>query len=202
MAELTRLRAIITAGATSATSSQNYVLGQYLDNLTSYAESVCNDVAWDSDDSQLTPSRKLSLENVGGSGGVAGLPTEHGDGNVSHGLSRPSTTAAVYPGSPQAAALSTSGQVPYQECPNSTHHALPTSQPRKAAIRPHQDPGIFATRKIEMNTEAAPLPAIPPVDKSKLAIVGSAPSTSGETEVMKKILIFGDDDVEKSTVYK
>ena len=69
MAELTRLRAIVTAGAIPmATSSQNHVLEQYLDSLTSYAETVCNDVVWDSDGSRHTLSQKPSCESVGDSG--------------------------------------------------------------------------------------------------------------------------------------
>lgn len=57
MAELTRLRAIVAAGdILPATRGQNYVLEQYLDSLTSYAETVCNDVVWDSDESSNVPS--------------------------------------------------------------------------------------------------------------------------------------------------
>jgi hypothetical protein len=69
MAELTRLRAIVAAGETSmAIKGQNYVLEQYLDSLTSYAETVCNDVVWDDSDGSLhAPSRKPSLESVGDS---------------------------------------------------------------------------------------------------------------------------------------
>ncbi|KAK1757184.1 hypothetical protein QBC47DRAFT_378573 [Echria macrotheca] len=68
MAELTRLRAIVAGGEiTTATRGQNFVLEQYLDSLTSYAETVCNDVVWDSDRSSHTHSRRSSLEQAGGS---------------------------------------------------------------------------------------------------------------------------------------
>ena len=61
MAELTRLRAIVTDGnIPSATRGQNYMLQQYLDNLTSYAETVCHDVVWDSDESLHVPSPRAS----------------------------------------------------------------------------------------------------------------------------------------------
>ncbi|KAK3386519.1 hypothetical protein B0H63DRAFT_467895 [Podospora didyma] len=62
MAELTRLRAIVSTGcAPSATSGQNFVLERYLDSLTLYAESVCSDVVvWDSDDDLPPPSRRFS----------------------------------------------------------------------------------------------------------------------------------------------
>jgi len=64
MAELTRLRAIVSGGEIPPTTrGQNFVLEQYLDSLTSYAETVCNDVVWDSD-SLRTLSRKPSLEHV------------------------------------------------------------------------------------------------------------------------------------------
>ncbi|WAO92359.1 Helo-like-N domain-containing protein [Fusarium falciforme] len=63
--ELTRLRAIIAAGEIlPATSGQNYVLQQYLDGLTSYAETVCNDVVWDSDSSVHAISRTSSREDM------------------------------------------------------------------------------------------------------------------------------------------
>ncbi|KAG7294533.1 hypothetical protein NEMBOFW57_004608 [Staphylotrichum longicolle] len=65
MAELTRLRAIVAAGDIPSTArGQNYVLEQYLDSLTSYAETVCNDVVWDSDGSRHTLSRKPSMESI------------------------------------------------------------------------------------------------------------------------------------------
>jgi hypothetical protein len=54
MAELAELRAIVAAGG------QSYVLEQYLDSLTSYAETVCQDVVWDSDGSMHLPSAKVS----------------------------------------------------------------------------------------------------------------------------------------------
>ncbi|KAM6513662.1 hypothetical protein FALCPG4_016041 [Fusarium falciforme] len=63
--ELTRLRAIVAAGEIlPATSGQNYVLQQYLDGLTSYAETVCNDVVWDSDSSVHAISRTSSREDM------------------------------------------------------------------------------------------------------------------------------------------
>lgn len=69
MAELTRLRAIVAAGDIPSTArGQNYVLEQYLDSLTSYAETVCNDVVWDSDGSRHTVSRKPSMESIDESG--------------------------------------------------------------------------------------------------------------------------------------
>ena len=122
MAELTRLRAIVAAGdIPTTTKGQNYVLEQYLDSLTSYAETVCNDVVWDSDGSRHTPSRKPSFESVGDSGepsnahsggGVAELPTEHSDKNDNHESSQLSTTAAARTESPIGVAISTSGQAP------------------------------------------------------------------------------------------
>ncbi len=69
MAELTRLREIVATGQIpTATGGQNYVLQQYLDSLTSYAETVCNDtIEWDSDlGSTHTPSRKSSRGSLGG----------------------------------------------------------------------------------------------------------------------------------------
>ena len=45
MDELARLRAIVASGdISSATIGQNFILQQYLNNLTSYAETVCNDI--------------------------------------------------------------------------------------------------------------------------------------------------------------
>ncbi|KAK4447198.1 hypothetical protein QBC34DRAFT_382447 [Podospora aff. communis PSN243] len=65
MAELTRLRAIVAQGGiSSATRGQNFVLEQYLDSLTSYAETVYNDADWDSDASSRAPaSRKSSSDS-------------------------------------------------------------------------------------------------------------------------------------------
>lgn len=75
MAELARLRAIVAAGdITSATRGQNYVLEQYLDNLTSYAETVCQDVVWDSDGS--LPGRSSKLSPRSSSGNLHPLKTE------------------------------------------------------------------------------------------------------------------------------
>lgn len=54
MAELAELRAVVAAGG------HNYVLEQYLDSLTSYAETVCHDVVWDSDGSIHIPSARVS----------------------------------------------------------------------------------------------------------------------------------------------
>lgn len=54
MAELAELRAVVAAGG------QNYVLEQYLDSLTSYAETVCLDAVWDSDGSIHVPSGRVS----------------------------------------------------------------------------------------------------------------------------------------------
>jgi hypothetical protein len=68
MAELARLRAIVDDGEIPTTTrGQNFVLEQYLDSLTSYAETVCNDVVWDSDRSLHTSSRRSSIEHAGGS---------------------------------------------------------------------------------------------------------------------------------------
>ncbi|PNP56422.1 hypothetical protein FNYG_15358 [Fusarium nygamai] len=65
MDELTRLRAIVTAGEIpSATSGQNFILQQYLDGLTSYAESVCNDVVWETDSSVRAVSRSSSRSSL------------------------------------------------------------------------------------------------------------------------------------------
>ncbi|KAK3332970.1 hypothetical protein B0T19DRAFT_398689 [Cercophora scortea] len=48
--ELVRLRAIVASGEIPSTAhDRDFVLQQYLDNLTSYAETVCGDIAWDSD---------------------------------------------------------------------------------------------------------------------------------------------------------
>lgn len=54
MAELAELRVVVAAGG------QNYILEQYLDSLTSYAETVCHDVAWDSDGSMHIPLARVS----------------------------------------------------------------------------------------------------------------------------------------------
>ncbi|KAF4947584.1 hypothetical protein FGADI_10315 [Fusarium gaditjirri] len=63
--ELARLRAIVAAGEiTSTTSGQNFVLQQYLDGLTSYAESVCNDVVWETDSSVRAASRASSRSSL------------------------------------------------------------------------------------------------------------------------------------------
>ncbi|OBS20413.1 hypothetical protein FPOA_06783 [Fusarium poae] len=61
MDELTRLRAIVAGGGfPAATIGQNYILQQYLDDLTSYAETVCNDVEWETVGSVHTLSRSSS----------------------------------------------------------------------------------------------------------------------------------------------
>lgn len=54
MAELSELRAVVAAGG------HNYVLEQCLDSLTSYAETVCQDVVWDLDGSIHIPSARAS----------------------------------------------------------------------------------------------------------------------------------------------
>jgi hypothetical protein len=65
MDELVRLRAIVASGGIpSATSGQNFVLQQYLDGLTSYAESVCNDVVWETDSSVRAVSRTSSRSSL------------------------------------------------------------------------------------------------------------------------------------------
>lgn len=65
MDELVRLRAIVASGAIpSATSGQNFILQQYLDGLTSYAESVCNDVLWETDSSVRAESRTSSRSSL------------------------------------------------------------------------------------------------------------------------------------------
>jgi hypothetical protein len=56
MEEMARLRAIVAAGA----GGSNYVLQQYFDSLSSYAETVCNDVDWDTDGSIRSTSRPAS----------------------------------------------------------------------------------------------------------------------------------------------
>ncbi|UZP38247.1 hypothetical protein NXS19_006063 [Fusarium pseudograminearum] len=61
MDELNRLRAIVAGGdVPAATIGQNYILQQYLDDLTSYAETVCNDVEWETDSSVHALSRSSS----------------------------------------------------------------------------------------------------------------------------------------------
>ncbi|KAM0389436.1 hypothetical protein ACHAQC_008746 [Fusarium culmorum] len=61
MDELYRLRAIVAGGdVPAATIGQNYILQQYLDDLTSYAETVCNDVEWETDSSVHALSRSSS----------------------------------------------------------------------------------------------------------------------------------------------
>ncbi|KAF9777162.1 hypothetical protein IL306_004561 [Fusarium sp. DS 682] len=65
MDELVRLRAIVAAGEIpSATGGQNFILQQYLDGLTSYAESVCNDVLWETDSSVRAASRASSRSSL------------------------------------------------------------------------------------------------------------------------------------------
>ncbi|KAK0617743.1 hypothetical protein B0T14DRAFT_274937 [Immersiella caudata] len=66
MEELTRLRAIVAGGEIpSATMGRNFVLEKYLDSLASYAETVCSDVVWDSDDAGLhAPSQKSSHDKL------------------------------------------------------------------------------------------------------------------------------------------
>lgn len=65
MDELVRLRAIVASGGIpSATSGQNFILQQYLDDLTSYAESVCNDVVWETDSSVHAGSRASSRSSL------------------------------------------------------------------------------------------------------------------------------------------
>ena len=84
MAELTRLRAIVAAGGIPPDASgQSYMLEQYLDSLTSYAETVCNDVVWDSDDSLPSrrpsprPSPRSSLEDLNRSNGPPGAQSQN-----------------------------------------------------------------------------------------------------------------------------
>lgn len=61
MDELNRLRVIVAGGdVPAATIGQNYILQQYLDDLTSYAETVCNDVEWETDSSVHALSRSSS----------------------------------------------------------------------------------------------------------------------------------------------
>jgi hypothetical protein len=69
MAELARLREIVAMDHGAEEQGQGregagraYVLEQYLDSLTSYAESVCNDAVWESED---------GATNGGESGGVS-----------------------------------------------------------------------------------------------------------------------------------
>ncbi|CAG1960370.1 unnamed protein product [Fusarium graminearum] len=58
---LNRLRVIVAGGdVPAATIGQNYILQQYLDDLTSYAETVCNDVEWETDSSVHALSRSSS----------------------------------------------------------------------------------------------------------------------------------------------
>ncbi|KAG5664966.1 hypothetical protein KAF25_008700, partial [Fusarium avenaceum] len=65
MDELVRLRAIVASGGIpSASSGQNFILQQYLDGLTSYAESVCNDVVWETDSSVRAGSRASSRASL------------------------------------------------------------------------------------------------------------------------------------------
>ncbi|KAH7174067.1 P-loop containing nucleoside triphosphate hydrolase protein [Fusarium flagelliforme] len=65
MDELTRLRAIVAGGEIpSETNGQNYILQQYLDDLTSYAETVCNDVEWETDSSVRVPSHVSSRSSL------------------------------------------------------------------------------------------------------------------------------------------
>ncbi|WXC45862.1 hypothetical protein QX201_005558 [Fusarium graminearum] len=61
MDELNRLRVIVAGGdVPAATIGQNYILQQYLDDLTSYAETVCNDVEWETDSIVHALSRSSS----------------------------------------------------------------------------------------------------------------------------------------------
>ncbi|KAM0489833.1 hypothetical protein ACHAP8_012183 [Fusarium lateritium] len=65
MDELTRLRAIVAGGdVPAATIGQNYVLQQYLDDLTSYAETVCNDVEWETNSSVQALSHSSSRSGL------------------------------------------------------------------------------------------------------------------------------------------
>ncbi|KAK3380696.1 hypothetical protein B0T24DRAFT_199405 [Lasiosphaeria ovina] len=66
MDEVMRLRAIIGGGDIPSTSrGQNFVLQQYLDGLTSYAETVCNDIECDlPNESRSGESRTLSHEDL------------------------------------------------------------------------------------------------------------------------------------------
>lgn len=67
MEELKRLQALVAGEIPSPFSGRQYVLQQYLDNLTSYAETICSSVVWDSDHegSVRVVSREPSLENLG-----------------------------------------------------------------------------------------------------------------------------------------
>ena len=140
MAELTRLRAILAAGDIQTTTrDQNYVLERYLDSVTSYAETVCNDVVWDSDGgSRHTLSRKPSEESVGdpagdsgaqkgGEGGTAELRVGRSDDKDHDGSPQPSATAADHPESPHLAALGASDQEPDQA--GETVDPLPVTEP-------------------------------------------------------------------------
>ncbi|KAK3693073.1 hypothetical protein B0T22DRAFT_475921 [Podospora appendiculata] len=63
--ELVRLRAIVASGETPPTAhGRDFVLQQYLDNLTSYAETVCGDIAWDSDPDAGSDSEDGSTHTI------------------------------------------------------------------------------------------------------------------------------------------
>ena len=196
MAELTRLRAIVSTGAIpTATSGQNHVLERYLDSLTSYAETVCNDVVWDSDGSRHTLSQQRSRESVSGAGyqnqahsggGAAELPTELSGNNLPDISSQSPTAVGSSLGSRRAVAPKASYQVP------------------EVATEQHKEE-LWVTKRPELhaNNRVAPDFAISPVEDPKLSDIDCAPSTSGnEVAFTKKLLIVGDEDVAMFMIYK
>ncbi|KAJ5106788.1 P-loop containing nucleoside triphosphate hydrolase protein, partial [Penicillium angulare] len=63
--ELGRLRAIVANSTTTTiTRDQDFILERYLDGLTSYAESVCADVVWETPNYSPQTPRALQLESL------------------------------------------------------------------------------------------------------------------------------------------
>jgi hypothetical protein len=101
MEELTRLRALVAAGENlPATGGDNYVLQQYLDSLTSYAETVCSDVEWESDGSVHSASRPPSPV---GKAGISERPENQLSGSAVPANPNNVDAVSFHPTSPAAA---------------------------------------------------------------------------------------------------
>ncbi|KAL3593306.1 hypothetical protein FPOAC2_07602 [Fusarium poae] len=92
MHELTRLRAIVAGDEfPAAIIGQNYILQQYLDDLTSYAETVCNDVEWETVSSAHTLSRSSSRSGPRDESSNPGIHLEKSTDASSQVASQPNT---------------------------------------------------------------------------------------------------------------
>jgi len=89
--ELTRLRTLIAGGniPSSTTNGKNYILQQYLDDLTSYAETVCSDVEWETDKRNHSPPQASSLSGLRN---VSSAPVTPQDTSIDTSFQADSTT--------------------------------------------------------------------------------------------------------------